>query len=166
MPHFMAMFDFNFYCLFNHSSMLSQLFSFLLLAYWSSFLVQFERLDLSSINILQKLNDLLFGYLLNVSIIKIFQFLSGFDINKEVFLWVDLKIVGKRWVCLTNCLHILMLTGTSVKINLLLRWIFQSTATKVKASLTVCPTSPSGANKNKAFLLSLKISELALSSKG
>ena len=92
----MAMFDFYFYCLFNHSSMLSQLFSFLLLAYWSSFLVQFERLDLSSINILQKLNDLLFGYLLNVSIIKIFQFLSGFDINKEVFLWVDLKIVGKR----------------------------------------------------------------------
>jgi len=146
--------------------MLSQLFRFLLLTCWSGLLIQFKRFDFSSLNILQKLSDLLFGYLLSISVIKIFQFLCSFYKNEEVFLWVDLEIVGMRWECLTNCLHILILTGTSVKINLLLRWIFQSTATKVKASLTACPTSPSGANKNKAFLLSLKISEPALSSKG
>ncbi len=146
--------------------MRSQLFSFLLLTCWSGLLVQFERFDFSSLDILQKLSDLLFCYLLRISVIKIFQFLSGFYENEEVFLWIYLEIVRKRWVCLTKCLHQLIITGTYVKINLLLRWIFQSTATKVKASLTACATSPSGANKNKEFLLSLKIYELALSSKG
>ncbi len=57
-------------------------------------------------------------------------------------------------------------TLSSVKISLRLSWIFQSKAKAKSSILAFSPTSPSGKKKKTAFLLSEKISPLALSSKG